>query len=668
MKRLCLSSVLCFILLMSVNVFGQQFAGGDGTQEHPYQIATAEQFATIGNYPAGTYFTQITDIDLNSVGEYSLAGNLDMRGWPLSNVSSLTLRQGSTLTNATIMNGSVIVGQNASNVQIESMSLQGDASFVVENNATVELQGVNFNNGNEDNGITINQGANVTFFNCMINSYSSLTINEGTNVTFEYVNIGGGFSSFTLAQNATLTLKTGIELYDSDLNNFNIQGTIVLDNEEADIYPLSPDWTILRNNMSGIVNDVPLTANQWNFIGLCGNTNLEVFRPLSSTNEGQRVWALGYDYQGITWDNNYLNYSSEVSAGDGIFVFPEQDINLPITSYYEQGNIAVSKTINFHVIDGEVEGWMAMSNPFCRDLYVDALIGYYLNNATEEERQIQGGVIYTRNIDGSSDGWSIYNYGDGGVITPGQGFFVNMDLGYDGNEYSSREFTFTLRGAWCNDGAKKSSKAPSRDFLTVSVSTDGYKVPVMFAQNDMATEGYDIYDANKMFGSGSVAEPYLVCNGIELCKEEVSSANYTATMNIKSSESRSVEIVADNIPEGYSLTLIDGALEVVMNQGDVYTTDIAEGENADRFKLLITKNNVSIADVAEAESIRVVNNNRSIRVYGGKSVRTEVYNAVGQKVYETSDRAFDLNNVASGAYVLRVQDGKSVNSTKIVVE
>ncbi len=225
---------------------------------------------------------------------------------------------------------------------------------------------------------------------------------------------------------------------------------------------------------------------------------------------------------------------------------------------------------------------------------------------------------------------------------------------------------FDLKYEWRNPPT--SSKAPSRDFLTVSVSTDGYKVPVMFAQNDMASEEYDIYDANKMFGSGSVAEPYLVCNGIELCKEEVSSANYTATMNIKSSESRSVEIVADNIPEGYSLTLLDGAIETEMSEGGVYTTDIAEGENADRFKLLITKNNVSIADVAEAESIRVVNNNRSISIYGGNDVRTEVYNALGQKVYETSDRVFDLNNVASGAYVLRVQDGKSVNSTKIIVE
>ena len=254
-----------------------------------------------------------------------------------------------------------------------------------------------------------------------------------------------------------------------------------------------------------------------------------------------------------------------------------------------------------------------------------------------------------------------------GRILPGQGFFIYLQYGEEsGFMGGTNNAKFDLKYDWRN--LSTSSKAPSRDFLTVSVSTDGYKVPVMFAQNDMASEEYDIYDANKMFGSGSVAEPYLVCNGIELCKEEVSSANYTATMNIKSSESRSVEIVADNIPEGYSLTLLDGAVEMEMSEGDVYTTDIAEGENADRFKLLITKNNVSIADVAEAESIRVVNNNRSIRVYGGKSVRTEVYNALGQKVYETSDRAFDLNNVASGAYVLRVQDGKSVNSTKIVVE
>ena len=426
--------------------------------------------------------------------------------------------------------------------------------------------------------------------------------------------------------------------------------------------------TMFSRTASGMATTI--APSQWNFIGLYDNTDLQAFSSVS--NESNKVWALQYDYENGDWDNNYCtSYSTHFDQGEGVFVYPEHQTTVPFTVTSTTQAVSITKTIKVtQVIPAHSGGsgnkadnkyyigWFALANPFTESIDVASLIsgintqGSYTLNS----QSIQGGCVYTYN--GST--WAMRT---GGSILPGQGFFLDLFF-TESSSVSSENPTVTLQHSWTNT----SSKVPSRDFLTVSVSTDGYKVPVMFAQNDMATEGYDIYDANKMFGSGSVAEPYLVCNGIELCKEEVSSANYTATMNIKSSESRSVEIVADNIPEGYSLTLIDGALEVVMNQGDVYTTNIAEGENADRFKLLITKNNVSIADVAEAESIRVVNNNRSIRVYGGKSVRTEVYNALGQKLYETSDRVFDLNNVASGAYVLRVQDGKSVNSTKIIVE
>ena len=334
------------------------------------------------------------------------------------------------------------------------------------------------------------------------------------------------------------------------------------------------------------------------------------------------------------YEDNY----DYVKAGNGIFAYPDNNYTLSIEGTLNNADVTVTNTIT--PSENGTARWMALANPYPAEINIASL------------PTTQGGGVYLY------DGTSFGTIQSSGTIKAGQGFFVNMP---------EAENSFTFTKTMINNSTAKSVSA-EREFVSVSVSTDGYKVPVLFAQNDDATDGYDIYDANKMFGNGTVAEPYLVCEGIELCKEEVSSANYTATMNIKSSESRSVEIVADNIPEGYSLTLIDGALEVVMNHGDVYTTDIAEGENADRFKLLITKNNVSIADVAEAESIRVVNNNRSIRVYGGKSVRTEVYNALGQKVYETSDRVFDLNNVASGAYILKVSDGKTVNSTKIVVE
>ena len=402
-------------------------------------------------------------------------------------------------------------------------------------------------------------------------------------------------------------------------------------------------------NNSG--SDVPatmeknITADKWNFIGFPVQNQTDDgygVAPLAAV--AGDIWALRYDYQNNTWDNTYLHWyegsQDYVKAGNGIFAYPDNDYTLSIEGTLNNADVTVENTITAIGNGNGTARWMALANPYPAEINIESL------PAT------QGGVVYLYNGE-------TFDAPSTGTIKAGQGFFVNM---YGENN----SFTFTPAMMINNSPAK--SVSAEREFVSVSVSTDGYKVPVLFAQNDDATDGYDIYDANKMFGNGTVAEPYLVCEGIELCKEEVLSSSYTATMNVKSSESRSVEIVADNIPEGYSLTLIDGALEVVMNQGDVYTTDIAEGENADRFKLLITKNNVSIADVAEAESIRVVNNNRSIRVYGGKSVRTEVYNALGQKVYETSDRAFDLNNVASGAYVLRVQDGKSVNSTKIVVE
>ena len=439
---------------------------------------------------------------------------------------------------------------------------------------------------------------------------------------------------------------------DSDTKQFIISAgnTVTLQNDipGASSIIVRDGGNFINNTTSDVTATMEknITANQWNFIGFPVQDNAANgygVAPLAAV-EGD-IWALRYNYQNNSWDNTYLHWyegsQDYVKAGNGIFAYPDNNYTLIIEGTLNNANVTVENPITAISSEDGTARWMALANPYPAEINITSL------PAT------QGNVVYLYN--GIS-----FDAPSTGNIKAGQGFFVNM------LEQNNSPYSFTFTTAMINGSTAKSVSA-EREFVSVSVSTDGYKVPVLFAQNDDATDGYDIYDANKMFGNGSVAEPYLICNGINLCKEEVSSTNYTATMNIKSSESRSVEIVADNIPEGYSLTLLDGAVEMEMSEGDVYTTDITEGENADRFKLLITKNNVSIADVAETESVRVVNNNRSIAIYGGKNVRTEVYNALGQKVYETSDRTFDLNNVASGAYVLKVQDGKSVSSSKIIV-
>ena len=549
---------------------------------------------------------------------------------------SSTWRKGSIPSsgdNVSIENGGVVTLNNAREVASLDIS---NGSLVINNNGrltadvSISGEGTLTNYGTIDGNLTvsggtvnINQGSSIT---------GTITIDGGT------VNIAAGavvnFTNATMSGTYTLNIAEGAVV---DFTTATITGGTVT---------IVPGAVVIGYQREQSIS-ISLTANKWNFIGF---PHVENISPLAA-DDAPSIWALAFDYGRNQWTENYLHWidggrQDALPCGQGIFAWPASDYIITASSVVTNENRRM--TYSSTVGSNENGRWFALANPFSFPLDITK----FLNT---NSGIIQGGYVYKYNgstFDEFDENVTI------GTINVGQGFFVNMasndgQIQFNNDQYS----TSTAK-----------SKSAEREFVRVSVSTEGYKVPVMFAQNDDASDGYDIFDANKMFGDGSVAEPYLICNGINLCKEEVSSTNYTATMNIKSFESRNVDIVADNIPEGYSLTLIDGAVEMEMSEGDVYTTDIAEGENADRFKLLITKNNVSIADVAEAESIRVVNNNRSIRVYGGKSVRTEVYNALGQKVYETSDRAFDLNNVASGAYILKVSDGKTVNSTKIVVE
>ena len=382
-----------------------------------------------------------------------------------------------------------------------------------------------------------------------------------------------------------------------------------------------------------------VAKEKWNFIGLpvAGGEQGIGISPLANV-EGD-IWALQYR-QG-EWDGNYLRWNetskSYIKEGEGIFAWPDADYTLNIDGTLVNGDVTrIAVESKFFV-----QNFVALANPYPAAIKIADLVA--LNG-------VQGQVCYIYN--GTS-----YDTPNTGTIPVGTGFFLN----------TAENITFTpsMIDGYTTTTAK--STPAERDFLTVSVSTNGYKVPVMFAKNEAATAEYDIFDANKMFGNGTVAEPYLICNDIDLCKEEVNALPYIATMNIKSGEAQSVEIIAENIPEGYSLTLIDNEEEIAMNQGDVYTVNIASGENADRFKLKIGEKNVSITEIETAEAPSIRNNNRNIIIEGGKNIKAEVYNTLGQKVYETTKRNFSLEGVEAGAYVVKVQSGNAVQSHKMII-
>lgn len=387
-----------------------------------------------------------------------------------------------------------------------------------------------------------------------------------------------------------------------------------------------------------------LEGGMWNTIGFPNNNSITHL----ATNGLPEIWALSWDYTNNTWDDTYLttdNYTNfHTERGKGFFAFPE----IPESA---TGNYSITLEATNADLPLTYPGprrssyeWFCLANPFTHSISIEKFLS---------KNAVQGEKVYLDNGD-------TYRLEDQGIIKPLQGFFVNIA--------DNPTINFKLDELFYTSPVK-SEVEEVVNYIDIDVLTDDYAVPVTFLHKETALAEYDIFDADKMFGSGAVAEPYFVLGERNLCIEAANTLPYTAPMNIKSGEARNVQIVVSHIPEQYEVTLVDGEEEITLEAGVAYETMIASGENEDRFKVIINKkNSVSISDVENVSEISLRQYNRNIIIEGGKNIYTEIFNMLGQKVYETADRNFMLNKVDAGAYVVKVKDGNSVSTTKIVVK
>ena len=386
----------------------------------------------------------------------------------------------------------------------------------------------------------------------------------------------------------------------------------------------------------------------WYFVGApFANYRFDVIKFHSLTDDA--VVSL-FNHSEAQWRDDYTEiYEETVAAGEGFLVWPFTAAKAyePVvftnkgtsgTNYsLNDTNVTVTKTLH------EDYHWMALANPYTFKLNIATFLD------DQPENTIQGGVSYRFN----GIYWTIANEGE---IDVTEGFFVNFTSGGE----KAANFKKTQRYA---PSAKVSE---AREFIRLSMADGESNIELLFAHNEDAEQGYDIYDANKMFATTGVSEPYFVTEGIALVKEEVKELPYYATMNVRSSESKEVKFKAEYIPEGLAVSIIDGEEVIDLTEGVEYATEIASGENADRFKVLVKKN-VGLADVEDLD-VRIVNSNRHIAITAQENVKVSVYNTLGQKVFETEETNFVLSGVVSGAYVVKVQGAKASKSQKIIVE
>ncbi len=499
----------------------------------------------------------------------------------------------------------------------------------------------------------------------------TIVMNDGDLVTMGGTRFGGdviingGRTKFGKTTRSTANVIVSNVVIDVKYLNVLNSGKLIVEPTGGVVGYLNENLELRRN----------IRSREWDFIGM---PNQEDFNILA-TDGLPGVWAVAFNpeyigtdrygdtYVGGWWidDNdgnssndpyNYItNPNQQLQRGVGVFIWAQEGFQIAMDGAAFDENVTVAAPQPAG--NGEISEYRALSNPYAAPISVDDFV--LANNP-------QGDGVYV------NDEYGMDFVGLGMqlecVIHVAEGF-----MAVAANSTASMQFTPSMIQSplavtsTAGSGNAKSAIA-KRDFLKVSVVSENYTAPIYFAKNEAASVEFDRFDAYKIFGFNAIVEPYLVSNGKELVKEEVDVLPYTTTMNIRAFEAQTVDIVADNIPEEYTLTLIDNGERVELTEGERYTVNIASGENADRFKLLIGKNNVSIQDIRTVEELVVRSYNRDIVIEGAADVMVEVYNALGQKVYQTNQPNFTLEGVAAGAYVLKVQSGALTHSSKIIVQ
>lgn len=468
--------------------------------------------------------------------------------------------------------------------------------------------------------------------------FGHITINEGHTVTI----------------NHTLILKNNCQIE----NN----GILVIAGELINL---------TDNNVGGIVEvSTPILENgKWAFVGAPFKPyKLKAIKPLQKD-----VSVSLFNYSSNNWSEEWETYETEVGTGDGYLAWPFYGGTITYTTYgdlYVWNNDSTSGSIGSYdynkepvyslnnadtiTITKSVTGsassgrWIALSNPYTAKLDVAKFL-------EDNSSKIQGDCVYklTNNVSSGSQQYS--NPSELGIT---DGFFVNLKDGQN---------SVTFKKTQLVNYPSDYREPLSLKNIELSLLDGKRQSKIYFVHNEKAEQHYDVYDANKLFALSNVVEPYFVKDGIALVKEEVKELPYTAQMNVRSTDTTTVTFRADNIPEGYKVFLIDNGQDIKLNNGTEYTVHLEEGENADRFQLLVKKQEK--LERIKTNEVVITNQNREVTVKSEiTNLKIEVYNTVGQKVFETTNYNFTLNEVPAGAYFVKAFFNRVAETAKIVVE
>ena len=389
-----------------------------------------------------------------------------------------------------------------------------------------------------------------------------------------------------------------------------------------------------------------LPTDKWSFVG----APLSDYK-LEAIKRGTRDVAVStFDYTTGNWSNEWATIETPIETGEGFFLwsFANEPTVFTTDSESDSQNYSLNNAqeiiVTKNLTTYQSGNWFALANPYTFKLDVDSII-------SQNKTKIQGqDGIYKLNNNGE------FQYITEGEINVTEGFFLN----YANSGKDTVRFSKTQR--------KRNAKTEKKkEYITLKLQDKERETQLYFSHNEKAKTNYDIFDANKLFSLTEITEPYFLTDGVALVKEEVDKLPYTATLNVRSSESKEIKFRVDNIPEDITVFLLDNGQEILMNNRAEYTTTITEGENAERFQLLVKKQ--QRLEEIKTNEIAIKNNNREIYIETSlDNLQIKVFNSLGQEIFSTKEKIFTLNQLSVGAYLIKAYNKNTIQTAKIIIK
>lgn len=460
-------------------------------------------------------------------------------------------------------------------------------------------------------------------------------------------------SNYVTWQDAITWKKTNYLIQENDTvsleSDFMITSKVGLINNGVLRIPYGKQLIDTTNSViTGIIEiETPiLDTTKWSFVGApLSDYKLEAIKP------GTRDVAVStFDYTTGNWSNEWATIETPIGTGEGFFLWSfaneptvfttDSENDLQNYSLNNAQEIIVTKNLTTY----QNGNWFALANPYTFKLDVDSII-------SQNKTKIQGqDGIYKLNNNGE------FQYITEGEINVTEGFFLN----YANSGKDTVRFSKTQR--------KKNAKTEKKkEYITLKLQDKERETHLYFSHNEKAKTNYDIFDANKLFSLTEITEPYFLTDGVALVKEEVDKLPYTATLNVRSAESKEVKFIVDNIPEDITVFLLDNRQEILMNNSAEYTTTITEGENAERFQLLVKKQ--QRLEQIKTNEITIRNQNREIYIETSlDNLQVKVFNSLGQEIFSTTDKIFTLNQLPAGTYLIKAYCKSAIQTAKIIIK